>query len=91
MLLIGGPRLYGAFLPSTSMLLYAAHGFYRGENVFDHRLNTRTVKMCVVNRFLYWNMNYHVEHHIVPDGPVLPPSGGLHEEIEARLRARLPV
>ncbi len=27
-----------------------------GENVLDHRLNTRTVKLCVVNRFLYWNL-----------------------------------
>ena len=35
-----------------------------GEDVLDHRLNTRTVKMNVVNGFLYWNMNYHVEHHM---------------------------
>ena len=52
-----------------------------GENVLDHRLNTRTVKMCAVNRFLYWNMNYHVEHHMFPMVPYyrLPE---LHEEIE---------
>src|SRR6266567_2964555 len=51
-----------------------------GENVLDHRLNTRTVKMCRVNRFLYWNMNYHVEHHMFPMVPYyrLPE---LHEEI----------
>ena len=61
-----------------------------GENVLDHRLNTRTVKMCVVNRFLYWNMNYHVEHHMFPMVPYyrLPE---LHEEIKRRLRAGLPV
>src|SRR6202012_5430013 len=37
-----------------------------GENVLDHRLNTRTVRMNAVHRFLYWNMNYHVEHHMFP-------------------------
>ena len=75
--LIGGPRFYGA-------CLFYVYGFTQhagmGENVLDHRLNTRTVKMCVVNRFLYWNMNYHVEHHMFPMVPYyrLPE---LHEEI----------
>jgi len=36
------------------------------ENVLDHRLNCRTVYMNPVNRFLYWNMNYHIEHHMFP-------------------------
>ena len=31
-----------------------------------HRLNCRTVSMNRVHRFLYWNMNYHVEHHMFP-------------------------
>jgi fatty acid desaturase len=75
--LIGGPRAYGA-------CLFYFYGFTQhagmGENVLDHRLNTRTVKMCLVNRFLYWNMNYHVEHHMFPMVPYyrLPE---LHEEI----------
>ncbi len=75
--LIGGPRLYGA-------CLFYFYGFTQhaglGENVLDHRLNTRTVKMCLLNRFLYWNMNYHVEHHMFPMVPYyrLPE---LHEEI----------
>ena len=34
------------------------------ENVSDHRLNTRTVLMNPVSRFIYLNMNYHVEHHL---------------------------
>ena len=25
--------------------------------------------MNIVNRFLYWNMNYHIEHHIFPTVP----------------------
>jgi Na+-transporting NADH:ubiquinone oxidoreductase subunit F len=36
------------------------------ENVLDHRLNCRTVHMNFCNRFLYWNMNYHAEHHMFP-------------------------
>jgi fatty acid desaturase len=39
------------------------------ENVLDHRLNSRTVLMNPVSRFLYWNMNYHVEHHMYPSTP----------------------
>jgi fatty acid desaturase len=39
------------------------------ENVWDHRLNTRTVLMNPVNRFLYLNMNYHIEHHMFPMVP----------------------
>ena len=34
------------------------------ENVYDHRLNTRTVLMIPVSRFIYLNMNYHLEHHL---------------------------
>ena len=77
-LLIGGPRLYGAFMLQVYGVTQHAG---MGENVLDHRLNTRTVKMCVVNRFLYWNMNYHVEHHMFPMVPYyrLPE---LHEEIK---------
>jgi len=36
------------------------------ENVLDHRLNCRTVYMNPLSRFIYWNMNYHVEHHMFP-------------------------
>jgi fatty acid desaturase len=76
--LIGGPRIYGAFMLNVYALTQHAG---MGENVLDHRLNTRTVKMCVVNRFLYWNMNYHVEHHMYPMVPYyrLPE---LHEEVK---------
>jgi fatty acid desaturase len=76
-LLIGGPRLYGAWLLNVYALTQHAG---LGENVVDHRLNTRTVKMCVVNRFLYWNMNYHIEHHMFPLVPYyrLPQ---LHQEV----------
>lgn len=77
-LLIGGPRIYGSFM----MMIYSlTQHTGMGENVLDHRLNTRTVKMCWLNRFMYWNMNYHIEHHLYPMVPFhrLP---ALHEEIK---------
>jgi fatty acid desaturase len=54
------------------------------ENVRDHRLNTRTVYMNPVYRFLYLNMNYHIEHHMFPMVPfyALP---RLHEGIKDQL------
>ena len=39
------------------------------EDVLDHRLNSRTVLMNPILRFIYWNMNYHVEHHMFPMVP----------------------
>jgi len=63
LLFIGLPNLFGAWL----MPIY---GFTQhaglAENVLDHRLNCRTVYMNPINRYLYWNMNYHVEHHMFP-------------------------
>jgi Na+-transporting NADH:ubiquinone oxidoreductase subunit F len=54
------------------------------EDVLDHRLNTRTVYMNPVFRFLYLNMNYHVEHHMFPSVPYrnLP---GLHVAVKDQL------
>jgi fatty acid desaturase len=51
------------------------------ENVLDHRLNSRTVYMNRLHRYLYWNMNYHIEHHMFPLVPyhALPK---LHELIK---------
>lgn len=51
------------------------------ENVLDHRLNCRTVYMNPVSRFIYWNMNYHVEHHMYPLVPYHA-LARLHEEIK---------
>jgi fatty acid desaturase len=86
LVLIGGPRCYGAFMHIVYALTQHAG---LGENVLDHRLNTRTVRMNRVNRFLYWNMNYHIEHHMFPMVPYhqLP---ALHEEIKHDLPAPYP-
>lgn len=34
------------------------------DRVSDYRLNTRTILINPFLRFLYWNMNYHIEHHM---------------------------
>jgi fatty acid desaturase len=39
------------------------------QDVFDHRLCTRSMTNVWLGRVLYWNMNYHVEHHIYPSVP----------------------
>jgi Na+-transporting NADH:ubiquinone oxidoreductase subunit F len=63
LLFIGLPNLYGAWLMNVYSLTQHAG---LAENVLDHRLNCRTVYMNRINRFLYWNMNYHLEHHMFP-------------------------
>ena len=63
LMFIGLPTLLGSWLMPV-------YGFTQhaglDENVLDHRLNSRTVYMNRINRFLYWNMNYHIEHHMFP-------------------------
>lgn len=66
LMLIGGPRIYGAWhMIMTGLIQHCG----LAENVTDHRLNSRTVYMNPVSRWLYWNMNYHVEHHMFPMVP----------------------
>ncbi|KMK69003.1 fatty acid desaturase family protein [Puniceibacterium sp. IMCC21224] len=66
LMVIGLPRLYGAWHHvMTGVLQHAG----LAENVIDHRLNSRTVYMNPLSRFIYWNMNYHVEHHMFPMVP----------------------
>lgn len=60
---IGLPNLYGAWLMVVYGLTQHAG---LAEDVLDHRLNTRTFYMNRVHRFLYWNMGYHIEHHMFP-------------------------
>lgn len=57
------PNVFGTWL----MVIYGmTQHAGLAENVLDHRLNCRTVYMNPVHRFLYWNMNYHLEHHMFP-------------------------
>ena len=74
------PRFYGGWL--HQLLGLTQHAGLK-ENVFDHRQNTRTVYINPVFRYLYMNMNYHIEHHSTPMVPyhALP---RLHEAIKAQ-------
>jgi Na+-transporting NADH:ubiquinone oxidoreductase subunit F len=78
LLLVGLTNFFGTWL----LLVYGlTQHAGLAENVLDHRLNCRTVYMNFINRFLYWNMNYHVEHHMFPLVPyhALP---RLHEAVK---------
>ena len=39
------------------------------ENIKDHRYSTRTVYLNPIFSFLYWHMEYHIEHHMFPTVP----------------------
>ncbi len=86
LMVIGLPRMYGAWHHVMTGILQ--HGGL-ADNVTDHRLNSRTVLMNPISRFIYWNMNYHVEHHMFPMVPyhALPK---LHEKIRHDLPAPTP-
>lgn len=75
---VGLPSIYGAWLmPIYSLTQHSG----LNENVLDHRLNSRTIYLNRINRYIYWNMNYHIEHHMFPLVPyhALP---DLHELIK---------
>ena len=60
------PRFYGGVL---SHLFNMSQHAGLDEDVYDHRLNTRTVTMNPLFDWLYFNMNYHIEHHMFPMVP----------------------
>jgi fatty acid desaturase len=72
------PRFYGGFLAQFFNITQHAG---LAEDVYDHRLNTRTFTTNPVFQWLYSNMNYHIEHHMHPMVPwhQLPK---LHEAIK---------
>jgi fatty acid desaturase len=78
LMLIGLPRIYGSWhMVMTGLLQHIG----LADDVTDHRLNTRTVYINPISRWIYWNMNYHIEHHMFPMVPyyALP---ALHELIK---------
>jgi fatty acid desaturase len=50
------------------------------DEVTDFRLNSRTIILSPVVRFLYWHMNYHIEHHMYAAVPCYK-LGKLHRAI----------
>ncbi len=79
LMFIGLPSFFGAW---HMLLVGLTQHAGLAEDVLDHRLNCRTVYMNPISRFLYWNMNYHLEHHMFPMVPyhALP---ALHAEMKA--------
>lgn len=63
---VGLPSFYGGWLGGLFGLTQHAG---LAEDVLDHRLNSRTVYMNPVFRYLYWEMNFHIEHHMFPMVP----------------------
>lgn len=59
-------RFYGAFIPT---LLNDTQHVGLEQNVYDHRLVSRNVRVDPITSFLYWNMQYHIEHHMFPTVP----------------------
>jgi fatty acid desaturase len=55
------------------------------EDLKDHRLTTRSIRCNPLERVLYWNMNFHIEHHLYPAVPFhgLP-------KLNARVSSELP-
>lgn len=79
LMLVGFPSFYGAWLMLVFGLTQHAG---LAEDVLDHRLCCRTVYMNPVCRYLYWEMNYHVEHHMFPMVPYHALQQ-LHQELKA--------
>ncbi len=80
------PRFYGGWL---HQLLGLTQHAGLAEDTWDHRECTRTVYINPVFRYLYMNMNYHIEHHSMPMVPyhALPK---LHEQIKDQLPPTYP-
>jgi fatty acid desaturase len=76
---IGLPCFYGAWL---GVIFAATNHAGLAEDVLDHRLNSRTLYMNPVFRFLYWQMNYHIEHHMFPMVP-FHALAKLHQDLKA--------
>lgn len=55
------------------------------EDLYDHRQTTRSIQCGWLERQLYWNMHYHIEHHLYPTVPfhALP-------KLNERIRNQLP-
>ena len=65
-LLVNFASFIGNGLPN---LLASAQHCGMTVETLDYRENSRTVLLNPVIAFFYWNMNYHVEHHMYPGVP----------------------
>ena len=60
------PRFYGA--PFIWVFIWLQH-VGLAENVWDHRLSTRSLRVNFFFTFLFMNMESHIEHHLYPMVP----------------------
>ena len=60
------PNFYGNTLKACFGLTQHAG---LNENIKDHRFCTRTMTLNPIFSFLYWHMEYHIEHHMFPTVP----------------------
>jgi fatty acid desaturase len=76
----------GFFATAIGRLTLAIQHQGLSENVPDWRLIAHTVEVNPLVRFLYWNMNYHIEHHMYAAVPFwqLPK---FHEALKKNLPA----
>ena len=51
-------------------LLNVAQHIGLTDQVSDYRINTRTTALNPILAFLYWQMNYHIEHHMNAAAPL---------------------
>ena len=86
LMLVGLPSLYGAWL---GYLFGLSQHVGLAEDVLDHRSNCRTIYMNRVLRFIYMNMNYHLEHHMYPMVPFTR-SASCTKRSAATARRRMP-
>ncbi|MCG7904834.1 MAG: fatty acid desaturase, partial [Candidatus Thiodiazotropha weberae] len=52
-----------------NVVLATGQHFGMQANVTDFRKNSRTILLNPLLAFLYWQMNYHIEHHMYPNVP----------------------
>lgn len=73
--------------PVLRWILMAEHG--QCPQTADPWINTRTTHSAMLVRSLFWNANYHAEHHLAPGVPfhALP---ALHALVATRLRCIAP-
>ncbi|MEE2657677.1 MAG: fatty acid desaturase [Candidatus Latescibacterota bacterium] len=77
LLLVTLASFYGSFL---FLLCNMTQHIGLSDNVPDFRLNTRTITLNPILRFLYWHMNFHIEHHMYAAVPCYR-LGRLHRAI----------
>jgi fatty acid desaturase len=61
-----GGRLAGGWV--VQLFINSQH-MCMSEAVPDHRFSTRSLICLPPTRVLYWNMNFHIEHHLYPGVP----------------------